>query len=38
MHINLVFQFTENNREETSAISVNLLQPAETETLFITVS
>ena len=29
MHINLVFQITENNRDEGSAISVNLLKAAE---------
>jgi hypothetical protein len=38
MHINLVFQFIENIREEGSAISVNQLQSAETKTLFITLS
>lgn len=38
MNINLIFQFIENNREEGSAISVNLLQSVETKTLFTTVS
>jgi hypothetical protein len=38
MYTNLVFQFTENNRDEGSAISVKLLQSAETQGLIITVS